>query len=386
MSQCTIDRNLFGSISLPFKLLLAVCISLLASPCLAEEETPWYQVEVIVFTQQDIFREETNRRDIPLEFPDNMVLLQETAERTRSQSPPLPALLVEPPAPLEQLLSTPADKAAQAKSAFVSLGNKERHLKADAYSLNRTGVYKVLYHQAWRQPGLGDKQAAWVYLAGGESFDGHRELEGSLRLVKARYLHVQVRLWRTLFELITNGIAASAGQVTDTDPGSTRQQLPWPPLPDAPKRPEDPRLQQLRDLVEEYKQLEAEQAALALLEAQAEETDSGAWNEDAAAASAATSGSNEAVANTEEAADQQPSGQDIFIPESGDDALATGEVSMLEESLSPSYEVVDIDFINQTQRVDTSNIFYFDHPRIGVLVKVSEYELPENEAPEPVSG
>lgn len=171
---------------LPFFLAI---LSLMGNVALAAEAAPWYQVEVIIFSQQDMFNEEKPRTDIKLAYPkDNWLVLQPAG--TTAQGIPLDSRLDLDPAALPETGERP----------FVMLRSEHQQLGPDHYTLRRTPGYRVLYHAAWRQPGFDESGAPWLLIQGGkQQQDGHFELEGSLRIVKTRFLHVQTNIWKTRF-------------------------------------------------------------------------------------------------------------------------------------------------------------------------------------------
>jgi len=369
-------------------LFLAALTTLATSPgrVLAAEDTPpWYQVEVIVFSQQDIFREESNRRDSKLEYPQNMVLLRPSSAAAGQQIQ-LHSLLIEQPTPLDQLLAATASAEPPRPEAFVSLAEKDMLLRAEAASLNRSGIYKVLFHQAWRQPGLDENQSPWVQISGGGTFDGHHELEGSLRLVKSRYLHIQADLWRTVFDYLDPETAAEIPQAKS-----------WPTLPLAPKPPEDPRVAQLAQLVAARKQAlaDAERSFWSQIDSEP--------GFDGSATAVPDSGLQPSTTGDETPADTAvayPDSSDVLeqapapMPEpsvglpaqqSPDTEPAIAAEPQAPDEVWPEaaptvhYRVTDMDTLDLSRRVDTSSLHYLDHPRIGVIVRVSAYKLPEVE-------
>lgn len=62
-------------------------------------------------------------------------------------------------------------------------------------SLQRSSSYKVLLVKSWRQPGLERNAAIPVVVRGGETYGPHTRLEGTIRLVLSRYLHLETDLW-----------------------------------------------------------------------------------------------------------------------------------------------------------------------------------------------
>lgn len=187
-----------------------------------EKKIDWYQVEVIIFSQQDLFNEERPRKDIELTFPEN----------------------------IRQLLTldTAPVKAAE-QTAFSTLPESAMSMVPDRNRLKRAPGYRVLFHKAWRQPGLGRKQSPWIFIQGGNKTNERHELEGSFRLVRNRYLHVQANLWKakllpsgtqfnqpvTLSSGISNGETGSLqtqylGNTTYTNAEEDK----WPNLPELP--------------------------------------------------------------------------------------------------------------------------------------------------------
>ncbi len=134
----------------------------------------WYQVEVVIFTQNDSFGEETASSNTSFNYPANWI----------------------------------QPSAADSNADFTIINKPAQLLNPDIYTMNRTGVYKVLYHQAWRQPGISPRKAPWLLVSGGKALGSHHELEGSIRLHLASYLHLETNLW--LLKPAHNGSAYSS--------------------------------------------------------------------------------------------------------------------------------------------------------------------------------
>ncbi len=169
---------------MPHRLILFLVLSLGWSHAAFAAEN-WYQVEVLIFSQADSYGNELPYYNVELGYP----------------------------APLTTFS---ADSAAGQDSPYRQLDKGARQLNAEAYTLNRSGTYKVLFHEAWRQPGLSRREAPWLLIAGGRRLDNHWQLEGSLRVYLESYLHLQTHLWQTRFG--TQGATAN----------------PWPQLPPPP--------------------------------------------------------------------------------------------------------------------------------------------------------
>lgn len=143
----------------------------------AQDEPTWFQVETVIFARTaDDDGIEQWPRNIQLRYPFNWAELQDP-ETAAGRSP-------------AELQHQP----------FLSLPRGERKLNAHANAINRRDAYQVLFHKAWRQPVREQQHAPAILITGGEKFGNHYELEGSITLSLARYLHLHTRLWLTEFE------------------------------------------------------------------------------------------------------------------------------------------------------------------------------------------
>ena len=164
----------------------------------------WYRVEVIIFTQQDVFADELSSRDIVMNYPQRLIDLDNN------------------------------------RAGFTGLPASDHELAPDAYSLQRTGVYKILFHKAWRQPGLKPSAAPWLKI---DVPGADTALNGSLRVYLSSYLHLESNLWHVTY---ATGQKSSKSQplnntaliTGDTSPGAAAAMplltTPWPRPPAAP--------------------------------------------------------------------------------------------------------------------------------------------------------
>lgn len=207
----------------------------------------WYHVEVIVFSQQDLYESEQPRRDVTLRYPKNRVLLQapagargqEDPEQSDAAEPSTDAPGVGSLAQLSAIMHNQSGLEAAApvilETPFQRLAKEDRLLAPDAYTLKRAPGYRVLFHEAWRQPAQPRKEAPWVIIQGGKQFGGHFELEGSLRLYKSRHLHLQSNLWKVRYELQRDTFRRSP-LMFELDSDIPREvEEPWPDIPDVPQ-------------------------------------------------------------------------------------------------------------------------------------------------------
>lgn len=66
--------------------------------------------------------------------------------------------------------------------------------------LERRKNLRILYHQAWKMPVYARENSIPIVIKGGERYDNLYELEGSIRLSVARYLHLDTQLFLREFE------------------------------------------------------------------------------------------------------------------------------------------------------------------------------------------
>lgn len=168
----------------------------------ADAET-WYQIEVIVFARPDSEAgEEVWPRNLFLSYPFNWTLLRDPEQpvlrqpapetpTSATQNDPLALRIEEQPELVKPDLS---------RDPMLELPASERQLNGHAHALERRNGHQVLFHEAWRQPMVEDRELAALVITGGEKFGDHFELEGSIRLSLSRYLHLNTDLWLTRFE------------------------------------------------------------------------------------------------------------------------------------------------------------------------------------------
>ncbi|MGH1440283.1 MAG: CsiV family protein [Cellvibrionaceae bacterium] len=164
---------------------LVFAFSILCAPALfAQNEGRWYTVELLVFkrTGGEAFTEENWPSNIELSYPRFYQYLK------------------------------------SADSGNFSLRPSNTHkLGGFNYTLRKDNNYKVLTHKSWRQRMDRESKSPAIVISGGESIDGHRELEGTIKIHIARYLHVSTDLW------LTQGKEGSnlTWPVVPTKPGSS---------------------------------------------------------------------------------------------------------------------------------------------------------------------
>ncbi len=99
----------------------------------------------------------------------------------------------------EEVLDYDALFQAGSAVAFQNLPASEQLLGSVARSLRRSSLYRVLTHQSWLQPVVADDDALPIMIQGGKRYDDVYELDGSITLSRARFLHLELDLWFTQF-------------------------------------------------------------------------------------------------------------------------------------------------------------------------------------------
>lgn len=285
-----------------------------------------YRVEVIVFEQEDSYGAEGKSLVKTVTFPGRLRLLQMPAS--------LHSKLPENATKAEQLanLMVPSKfftyESAKREDNYAVLDKSERSLNPDAYTLNRSSAYRVLFHQAWKQRLDGKNSTPWVYISGGTEFGDHRELEGSLRIYQSRFTHVEVKLWLADFEAQLPKVP----DITSPAPGANPNQFAINQqeqiqLPEPPKQPEPEYLKLIENLLP-----------------QTTEMDQGIGI-DGESFQSYSSGS---TANDEFSAD-------TIVQSTG-------------------YKIASIDLLQSSEQIRRKSLHYIDHPRLGVLVLVTPIE------------
>jgi hypothetical protein len=199
----------------------------------------WYQVEVILFTQDGNIGEEVPPLDYDLSFPDDILelidvealaeqqklaivgaLLPEMPKMSLVEASPfvgfIPLIEMQDPAispitdnlaesiigeapALSDLLSTidtPVEPyVPEYEDPFEMLAIDQRDLNDSARVLSRRD-YNVIFHQAWRFVADENSNDPWILVHAGQKVGNRAEVEGSLRFYKSRFLHFETNLWR----------------------------------------------------------------------------------------------------------------------------------------------------------------------------------------------
>ncbi|WP_439134175.1 CsiV family protein [Pseudomaricurvus sp.] len=282
----------------------------------------WYQVEVILFTQDETLDDETWRNDVALTYPSRWMELKnpEAASEVATDEYGEPV-----EAPKRPDIN---------RDPFYILPDNLRELNRQADALKYSKSQRLLFHEAWRQPVKSPNIAPAIIIAAGESYGDHRELEGSFSLSVSRYLHVNTNLWLTDFTRNTD-------QASGKD---EHQNGYWPELPTRPSQ----RRNRPSQTSTSYES--AQSSSTNLTEDYDLSSGGSAWDSGSTAWNSGTGG-------TAWDRNQQTSNEYNF-------------------SASKAFRPTNISVFRQNRRMRSGEVHYIDHPKLGMVILVTPYDVP----------
>ena len=385
----------------PINRLLFAVLSVLSLTCVSQETEGmneldivppenWYQVELIVFTQDGNTQGELPPEQVELAFPNNLTELVNAEElalkvenaiegallpepRTDEVVPLIPIALVQDPyletelapltsqlEPIEQVASPENGNfeppsmeifVAEYEDTLVTLTKEFRNLNDSARLLRRRN-YGVIFHQAWRFIAEKDQDQPWLLFKAGGSPQGRAEVEGAVRFYKSRFLHFQAELWRLNFS-------------DDPEFVGLKVDLPEPPLIDLPEgTPASWRLVPLS--MNESLDHHPESVASLLAPAEGEIPPS--------LKNAVTAGE---MSNHDESESTLPANKVVDLSASEyqleryDPRIEDRENSNKNRITPPIRELWPIKL---AKRIEEDNVYYLDHPEVGVMVTIKSYQ------------
>ncbi len=216
-----------------------------------EQQPKWYQVELFIFANNTPNSNTDERwpRELSLKYPKQIIelrpavtadsllpVLEKNAQRYNDELAAMepainPAIApnIDPDSetaninelntnsgmrPPELQADGQQQPAHSGEAAFILLSKDQYQLGDVVKRTLAQADFRLLFHQAWRQPMDKRYEAAHLLIRGGDQFDSHYELEGSINLSVARYLHLTTDLWLSTF-------VSNLG----------REEDPWPVLP-----------------------------------------------------------------------------------------------------------------------------------------------------------
>ena len=368
---------------------------LLVAPVLAQETNSedellppdnWYQVEVILFTQQGNLGGETPPQEYRTEFPDNWLELVDPNMPEQENGLPLaagallaatetefpdqrliPLVSVQDPALsneaggsdiindsdnpsaddlVSELGNPTTDYEPQYESPFRLVDAEFRDLNESATALDRR-QYNVVFHEAWRFPAQGEELDPWIIIKAGQSLEGRYQIEGALRFYKSRFLHFQPNLWLLEF-------ANDNDQLIE--------------LPDFPVKA--PSVDAEIELSEAFSNFEIND-----LDAAPNDLDSVFETLRVAEETSQPIVINDTITQStrpfteiEYPSTQQTNPLGLSAPV---DDLAPLLIS--ERNRDKKYPVASVWVLDRSKRIDEDEIYYIDHPQMGAIVTIKSY-------------
>ena len=173
-------------------------------------ETNWYKVEIFIFANEagNSAQGELWPSEHRLRYPNNSVQLTIPAEHS-SQALQFSDNTDSAGTTFSATLNTPENTNPQLDSnrgsithtpvAFEKLTVDQLTLTQQASILAKQNDFRPLFHQAWLQTMEDRDNSLAIIIRGGDPFDDHFELEGTIKLSVERYLHIQTDLWLSRF-------------------------------------------------------------------------------------------------------------------------------------------------------------------------------------------
>lgn len=204
-----------------FLIKLLICTLLGGASISQAADNRWYRVELMVFNHSGgQFAEKWEATPV-LSYPEAVRFLRQPGQEQAvlDAQPTGTATDDTAPAVASDGLTAPQDNAAPSSAPllpepFVLLGSSEQEFRGKAAYMQRSGRYRILFHETWLQPVTSRSEALPIVLDQSGDTGQWPELQGSIQLYLSRYLHLETNLW-----LNTSG---------DYFPGSWR--MPPPPL------------------------------------------------------------------------------------------------------------------------------------------------------------
>lgn len=200
---------------------MIVVISLLLPLGAHAQSAPLYLVELLVFSRPAGAGAEQWDATPELSYPNPSRFLTYPGEQPLAPAPSSATYASNATPGAAEPMGINALPGPVQPALFTTLPEAQRQLAGKAAAMQRSGRYRILYHEAWLQPMTGQAESVPIVLD--RSGDGGEwpALQGSIKLYLASYIYLETNLW-----LNTQG---------EYLPGSWR--MPAPPLAPISKTP-----------------------------------------------------------------------------------------------------------------------------------------------------
>ena len=299
----------------------------------------WYQVEMVVFAsnQPNAGLDEQWPDELGLKYPDKLVTLSNTLQ-TIPSTDALASLDQASTSFMAEMADAEASAIPKAMAAplkaFSVLADENLQLREAAQKIAGQYDYRQLFHKAWRQTINDRDNATSIVITGGEAYDQHFELEGSIKISLERYLHINTDLWLNQF-------------VSKTGQSQPSLHL-LPPVPT---------------------QIDESNASEQEIPFYQTPNSFNAGNIDPATGELISN-------NTALPGYQLPPQTD---PLSASEQQLQLQLALLEDS---QYAVEQTIVMRQHRRMRSTELHYIDHPMFGVLIRIDPYNPYDNITPE----
>lgn len=306
-----------------------------------QKEERWFEIEMVVFQQNAASNTTEHWPQQPtLAYPDNWVVLQSPDLEEAPENAANTAGITN--VDDDTLSNSNKTTINITRDAFYRLTKDLRQLNSHASALDRKPSYRVLFHEAWRQPVKEKTEAENIIVLGGDQFNQHFELEGSINISVSRYLHIDTNLWFNQFS---------------PNYGQRKEQFVQPPL--APQFVSaDASLNISRDKPDntEKNNIETSSQNNTISSLNTE-----LFTISAASFSAGRSLEDSALGLTS----NQWQTQESPLP------------TQFDQLLDNTYYINQSIVLQQQRRMRSEELHYIDHPVMGVLIHITPYEVPE---------
>ncbi|WP_257295236.1 peptidoglycan binding protein CsiV [Endozoicomonas sp. YOMI1] len=171
-------------IALSIALLVNLPLSAAQKESNGRPDTPWYQVDLVVFRYQNNDSGEAWPPVAGYRAPENTIRLQ-THDTGPDDSSPL-FDIIEP-----EHQSHPDTM----RDAYIALPANERILNSQVTALEKNRNYQVITHKAWRMPVSAESGKRPIEIRAAISGQDNLLLNGTVSVSEERFLHVDIDLW-----------------------------------------------------------------------------------------------------------------------------------------------------------------------------------------------
>jgi hypothetical protein len=213
------NPQMLKKISTALALVLVLVLDPAAGQQFSYDGNLWYEIEVSIFTNEFLpgFSTEQSREDrLNLRYLPRLRQLRPSTEGLMirfpgevSQAADLTAASFPSPSATSEFDETvprsPAVPGAYRlpdiqTEAWFSLDSRFQQFREINSELASSSEHRLLWHKSWRQPVLPRSQVQALFVAGGQLYGDHRELEGSLRFASDRnQVLLDTNLWLNRF-------------------------------------------------------------------------------------------------------------------------------------------------------------------------------------------